>query len=68
MAIWVSRIPRQFLLNVRITIHTCTQMGIDAYFKEADVTLKSVNLDVDISKMDYSTKKKKAKNIRRNPL
>ena len=36
-------------------------MGLETSFSEAEVALKSMNLGLDIVKMEYSSKKKKAK-------
>ena len=33
-------------------------MGLDANFKEAKVALESTNLDLDIMKLEYGSKKK----------
>ncbi len=47
----------QFFLHARTTIHTCKQMGLDVNFKEAKVALNSANLDLDIAKTEYSSKR-----------
>ena len=60
VAIWASRTPKQYLLNACTAIHTCKQMGLDANFAKAKVALKSANLDLNIEKTEYSSKKKKA--------
>ena len=61
VTIWASGIPKQLLWHVHTTIHSCKQMGLDANFKEAKVALKYTNLDLDIAKMEYSSKKRKTK-------
>lgn len=50
--------------------HCCSHMqadGTDVEFKEAKVALTSTNLDPDIVKLEYSSKKKKAKQHKRKP-
>ena len=51
MAILASRCPQQFLLHVCTAIHACKQKGLDAHFTEAELALKSMKIDLDISKM-----------------
>ena len=42
-------------------------MGLDAYFNEAEVSLKSTNLDLDLMQLEYISKKKKAKEHMEKP-
>ncbi len=63
----MSRTPEQFLLHVPTDIHACKQMGLDADFKEAKVALKTAILDLDIAKLEYSSKKKEAKEHKEKP-
>ena len=67
VAIWASGTPEQFLLHVHTNIPTCKQMALDANFKKAKVALESVNLDLDIAKSEFSSKKKKAKEHKETP-
>ena len=49
------------VLTARTTTHACNQIRLDVDFKEDDVALESAMLDLDIAKLEYSSKKKEAK-------
>ena len=53
VAVWVPGTPEQFLLHVRLAIHVCQQMGLDAEFAEAKKGIETCQLDVEIMKGEY---------------
>ena len=63
MAIWVPGTPQQFVPHICTMIHACKKMGLDANFAKVKVALKYVNLHLDISKMEYSSKAKEYKEM-----
>ena len=43
---------KYFFLHLRTAIHACKQMGLDAKFDFAKKALETINLDLDLAKME----------------
>ena len=65
VAVWASRILKQFLLYVCSAIHACRQMGLDASFTNAAKTITTIELEAELVKSKYvhvcNSEKKKTK-------
>ena len=65
VALWASNTPKQFILHVLATIHTCKQMEHDVKYQNTEEALATANLDLEIKKEEYvqvcTSEKKKNK-------
>ena len=62
MVRWASRTPEHFLIHVWGAIHAIKEMELDTKFWEATKAVKSVILEVELTKMNYKVKLKKREN------
>ncbi len=53
MMIWAFRIPKHFLIHVRVMVHAIKEIEFGTKSQEAIRAVQSANLEVNLAKMAY---------------